>query len=109
MQNPQSGTVDTGSVPPVAQTPLVNPVSSVTISRRDPRMAGHRSVAAASPAETIAAVSVGPPISVPHANVVPVEPTVVENKVPLPLPSIAPLVPTKTKAESRHYGATAPR
>ncbi|XP_051967151.1 death-inducer obliterator 1-like [Xyrauchen texanus] len=80
-------TENPSSVMPVIQAPVtaaVPAVSSVTITRRDPRTAGHRS--------SLPVSQTGPDISVPTMPaVIPIlEPAVVETKSPLPMPPPVP-------------------
>ncbi|XP_051956914.1 death-inducer obliterator 1-like isoform X3 [Xyrauchen texanus] len=100
---------DPSSVMTVVQAPVtaaVPAVSSVTITRRDPRTAGHRSSLPVSQAV--------PDISVPTmpASIPVSEPMVVETKGPLPMPPPAPASvprPVMQKPASsqdvRHYGS----
>lgn len=101
---PDSTTVmeDLSSVFPVVQAPLaaaVLAVSSVTITRRDPRTAGHRS----SVPQIVPDVVPAMPANVPTS----VEPAVVEAKVPLPMPPPAPaslarpVVPKPTRCSTQ--------
>lgn len=102
---------------PAVQAPIVMPaVSSVTITRRDPRTAGHRSSAPLTQTEPDATLSVGAPVSVPVATPMPSEVPVLDIKGALPMPPPAPVSLPKpampkqvASAESWHYGANASR
>lgn len=89
----QSSSVeDQSSTVPVAQASIVMPaVSSVTISRRDPRTASHRSSAPLTQTEPDASMTVGAPVSVPFVTPVPSEAPVMDTKGPLPMPPPAPV------------------
>lgn len=70
-------------VPPAALAPVVTPpVSSVTITRRDPRMAGHRS--------GVTVTQPLPEVVVPTPMAEPTVPVVPEVKGPLPMPPAPP-------------------
>lgn len=109
MPDSTSAMEDPNSLLPVVQTPVPAAVSSVTITRRDPRTAGHRSsVPLAGPDVSVPAL----PASIP----VPVEPLVVEAKGPLPMPPPAPASlprPVVQKPapsqDARHYGSSIAR
>ncbi|XP_051532690.1 death-inducer obliterator 1-like isoform X4 [Myxocyprinus asiaticus] len=102
-------TEDPSSVVPVVQAPVtaaVPAVSSVTITRRDPRTAGHRS--------SLPVSQTGPDINIPTmpAALPVLEPAAVETKGPLPMPPAAPASvprPVMQKPGSsqdvRHYGS----
>lgn len=112
-----SSTDDQSSIVPVVQAPMVTPaVSSVTISRRDPRTASHRSSAPLTQTEPDVSMPVGVPVSVPVATPTPSEAPVVDVKGPLPMPPPAPVSLPKpvmpkqvTSPESRNYGTSASR
>ncbi|XP_050978340.1 death-inducer obliterator 1 isoform X7 [Labeo rohita] len=94
---------DPSSVFPVVQVPVaaaVPAVSSVTITRRDPRTAGHRSsVPQIVPDVVVPAVAANVPVSV--------EPVVVEAKGPLPMPPPAPTsIPRPVVPKSSSYGSS---
>lgn len=110
--------LQTSSVEDKSSTvPVVMPaVSSVTISRRDPRTAGHRSSTSLAQTEPDVSMPVGAPVSVPVVTPLPPEAPVVDTKGPLPMPPPAPVALPKpvmpkqdTSTESRHYGASASR
>lgn len=83
---------DQSSTVPAVQAPVVMPaVSSVTISRRDPRTASHRSSAPLIQTEPDVSMTVGAPVSVPFVTPVPAEAPVMDTKGPLPLPPPAPV------------------
>lgn len=97
---------DPSSVFPVVQVPVaaaVPAVSSVTITRRDPRTAGHRSsVPQIVPDVVVPAVAANVPVSV--------EPVVVEAKGPLPMPPPAPTsIPRPVVPKSSSYGSSTTR
>lgn len=106
---------DQSSTVPVVQAPVVMPTgSSVTISRRDPRTASHRSSTPLAQTEPDVNFPVGAPISVPIATPMPSEAPVVDVKGPLPMPPSASLpkpvmLKQVTSTESWHYGASASR
>ncbi|XP_016352837.1 death-inducer obliterator 1-like isoform X2 [Sinocyclocheilus anshuiensis] len=94
---------DPSSVFPVVQAPVtaaVPAVSSVTITRRDPRTAGHRSsVPQIVPDVVVPAMPANIPISV--------EPVVVEAKGPLPMPPPAPAsIPRPVIPKMASYGSS---
>ncbi|XP_059385331.1 death-inducer obliterator 1-like isoform X2 [Carassius carassius] len=94
---------DLSSVFPVVQAPVtaaVPAVSSVTITRRDPRTAGHRSsVPQIVPDVVVPAMPSNIPISV--------EPVVVEAKGPLPMPPPAPAsIPRPVIPKTASYGSS---
>ncbi|XP_052424745.1 death-inducer obliterator 1 isoform X2 [Carassius gibelio] len=103
LETPMSDTTsvveDPSSLFPVAQAPVpavVPAVSSVTITRRDPRTAGHRS--SVPPIVPDAVVPANVPISV--------EPVVVEAKGPLPMPPPAPVsIPRPVIPKPASYGS----
>lgn len=109
---------DQSSTGPVVQAPMVIPaLSSVTISRRDPRTASHRTSAPLTQTEPDSSLPVAPPVSVLVATPLPSEAPVVDPKGPLPMPPPAPVSLPKpvmpkqvvTSAESRTYGGSIPR
>lgn len=108
---------DQSSTVSVVQAPVVMPAgSSVTISRRDPRTAGHRSSTPLAQTEPDVSFPVAAPVNVPVATPVPSEAPVIEVKGPLPMPPPAPVSLPKpvmpkqvTSSESWHYGASASR
>lgn len=104
------------TVPPVQASMVMPAVSSVTISRRDPRTASHRSTAPLTQSEADVSVPVGPPASVPVAIPLPSEAPVVDMKAPLPMPPPAPVSLSKpvmlkqvAATESRPYGGSTSR
>lgn len=101
---------DSSGVFPVVQPPVtaaVPAVSSVTITRRDPRTAGHRS----------SVPHIVPDIPAMPANIpISVEPAVVEAKGPLPMPPPAPASLARTvmpkpasSQDLRNYGSSTTR
>ncbi|XP_057217705.1 death-inducer obliterator 1 isoform X3 [Triplophysa rosa] len=105
---PDSSSVmeDPKSKLPLVQTPVPAAVSSVTITRRDPRTAGHRS------SVPLTLPDVGVP-ALPASIPMPVEPLVVEAKGPLPMPPLAPASLPKpvvqkpaSSTDARHYGSS---
>ncbi|XP_066526286.1 death-inducer obliterator 1 isoform X2 [Hoplias malabaricus] len=110
----QSATEEASTAQPVVQTPVTSPaVSSVTITRRDPRTARHSSSAPLSQAGLDAGNHASAPV-MPVAAPVPTEPPVVELKVPLPMPPAAPTVSKPSvssnqpvsSTDTRHFGAS---
>ncbi|KAI4891329.1 hypothetical protein NFI96_031733, partial [Prochilodus magdalenae] len=115
----QSVMEEPSSMLPVVQTPVAVPaVSSVTITRRDPRTARHCSSAPLSQVglDTAIPATAHPaaaPVSIPIVVPVSVEPPVVETKGPLPMPPIAPVSVSKSvvpkpasSTDVRHYGGS---
>ncbi|XP_043107441.1 death-inducer obliterator 1 isoform X4 [Puntigrus tetrazona] len=103
MPMPDSTSVveDPSGVFPVVQAPVpavVPAVSSVTITRRDPRTAGHRSSVPQIAPDAVPVVPANIPISV--------EPVVVEAKGPLPMPPPAPTsIPRPVMPKPASYGS----
>lgn len=99
MSDSTSVVEDPSSVFPVvhASVPAVVPaVSSVTITRRDPRTAGHRS----------SVPQIVPDAVVPANIPISVEPVVVEAKGPLPMPPPAPVsIPRPLIPKPSSYGS----
>ncbi len=106
MSDSTSVVEDPSSVFPGVQAPVpavVPAVSSVTITRRDPRTAGHRlSVPQIVPDAFVPVVPANIPISV--------EPVVVEAKGPLPMPPPAPVsIPRPVIPKPASYGPSTTR
>ncbi|KAF4107568.1 hypothetical protein G5714_011932 [Onychostoma macrolepis] len=102
MSDSTSVVEDPSSVFPLVQAPVpavVPAVTSVTITRRDPRTAGHRSsVPQIVPDAVVPVVPANIPISV--------EPVVVEAKGPLPMPPPAPAsIPRPVIPKPASYGS----
>ncbi|KAL7837223.1 hypothetical protein SRHO_G00269340 [Serrasalmus rhombeus] len=110
----QSVMEESSSILPIVQTPAAIPaVSSVTITRRDPRTASHRSSAPLSQTGLDVANPVAAPVTMPTGVSVSVEPPVVEMKGPLPMPPPAPVSVSKStvpkpvsSTDARHCGAS---
>lgn len=98
MSDSTSVVEDLSGIFPAVQAP-VPAVSSVTITRRDPRTAGHRSsVPQIVPDAVVPVVPANIPISV--------EPVVVEAKGPLPMPPPAPVsIPRPVIPKPASYGS----
>lgn len=109
MPDSTSAMEDPKSILPLVQAQVPAAVSSVTITRRDPRTAGHRS------SVPLTLPDVGVP-ALPASIPVPVEPLVVEAKGPLPMPPPAPTSLPKpavqkpaSSQDARHYGSSVAR
>ncbi|XP_065097569.1 death-inducer obliterator 1 isoform X1 [Paramisgurnus dabryanus] len=109
MPDSTSAKEDPNTLPPPVQAPIPAAVSSVTITRRDPRTAGHRSsLPQIRTAQTVPDVGVS---SLSASIPVSVEPVAVETKGPLPMPPSTPpprpvVQKTASSQDARHYGSS---